>query len=427
MRILLVVHGYPPEKVGGTETYTRNLARGIAADNDVAVFTRIDSEGPEYELVKQSLDGVPVWAVRNTYSEHDDYELHYRNPHIESAFSEALNEFKPDVVHFTYMLGGLSASYLEMTAGRGIKTVVTLTDFHFLCAWGQLMTPEGRECHGPEEGLACSKCFAGEDPYAGLRFWKRWWIAQLEPSRQVERLDVPGLARMKKRLFYLRETLQKADAVISPTRYLQDVYKRWGVESKWIPFAIDKELFDGFYRTESDTLRFGFIGRLLPLKGLHVLAQALKTMPKELPPWKLLIYADDSGDEEKKYLSEIMDAAPDGLEFKGTFEADAIKGVYEKMDVLVLPSLWAENSPLVLLYALHTGTPVVASDMGGVRGVVGENSIFIYPPHDSAALSHTLEGIIGDRSSLTRLEKVEVSGMKEHLSLLNEIYKGEYQ
>ena len=425
MKILLTVHGYPPEKVGGTETYTMNLARAIKKENELAVFTRTSSAGEEYALDMREDAGIKIWSVRNTYSRHDDYELHYRNPYIEPAFAKALDEFRPDIIHFTYLLGGLSASYLTMAVERGIRSVITLTDFHFLCAWGQLLTPEGSECPGPEEGLRCSMCFAGENPYAGLNWWEKWRTKRLPPEEQARKSNAPGLVRMRERIKYLRDVLNRADVVISPTRFLQDVYRQWGVASEWIPFSIDKSLFDGFQRKRSDTLRLGFIGRLLPLKGLHVLIEALSGLPKDVNNWRLFVYADDSGDEEKKYLSKAMANAPAAVEFCGTFPAEKIRGIYEDMDVLVMPSLWAENSPMALLFAMHTKTPVVAADIGGVREVAGPGSAFLYPARDVAALRDLLAGILRDPAAFKHLRPVEVQGMEEHVAILTKIYRRE--
>lgn len=425
MKIMLTVHGYPPEKLGGTETYTMNLAHALKIKHDVSVFTRNSSPGEEYTFEQREEDGVKIWSVRNTYAKHNDYELHYRNPHIEPVFSKALDIFKPDVVHYTYLLGGLSAGFLTIAADRGIRTVVTLTDFHFLCAWGQLLRPEGNDCPGPEEGLRCSMCFAGENPYAGLRWWEKWWTRHLPPEEQARKLKAPGLVRMRERIKYLRDVLNRANVVISPTRFLQDVYRKWGVNSEWMPFAIDKSLFEGFKRKPSDVLRLGFIGRLLPLKGLHVLVEALSKLPAGVVNWRLFVYADDSGEEEKKYLARVMSSAPKSIEFRGTFPVEKICSVYEDMDVLVMPSLWAENSPMALLFALHTRTPVIAADIGGVREVAGPKNAFLYPPRDVKALRDTLASILTNPGKLELIERVNVPGMEEHVGQLFNFYKGE--
>lgn len=417
-------HGYPPERVGGTETYTMNLARALSASHQVAVFTRSYSQGGDFEIIKSNDEGVEVTAVRNNYAISSDYEAHYDNPYIDKIFGDLLDVFRPDVVHFAYFLGGLSAGCLLESTKRKVRTICTLTDFHPICAWGQLLKPDGTECDGPQEGIMCASCFCGEDPYAGLLWWKKFLVKAKPLKEQVKYLTSGGVQRMKKRLDYIREALLKADVIISPTKYLQDVYEEVGIPSMLLPFAIDTRVFDGFQRKPSNVFRIAFIGRLLRLKGLHILVEALKEIGDDVSPWTLKIYADDSGEEEKKYLNDVMRGASERIHFCGTFEAEKIKEIYEDMDLLVIPSLWAENSPMVLLFALHTETPVVSGDIRGVRDVAGEEGAFYYPPKDIRKLREILYDILRNKSMLKRLKKIKVQGMDEHIVELKKIYTG---
>lgn len=424
MKILLVSHGYPPERVGGTETYTMNLARALSTSDKAVVFTRTYSPGADFELVKRMDEGVEITAVRNNYTVYNEYEAHYDNPYIDKIFGEFLDEFRPDVVHFTYFLGGLSAGCLLESTKRKIRTVCTLTDFHPICAWGQLLMPDGAECEGPDEGIRCASCFCGEDPYAGLSWWNRIQLKRKAAGDRVKLLSSAGVQRMKKRLDYIREALLKVDVLISPTIYLKEVYESNGITLVNLPFAVDTHVFDGFHRKRTDVFQMAFIGRLLPLKGLHILVEALERIGDDVPPWTLKIYADDTGEEEKKYLGEVMKNAPDKILFCGTFDAGRIKEIYEEMDLLVIPSLWAENSPMVLLFALHTGTPVLSADIRGVRDVAGDEGAFYYPPRNVKRLTKILRDILRDRSVLNRLKKVNVPGMDEHIVDLKKLYEG---
>lgn len=417
-------HGYPPERVGGTETYTMNLAHALSTSHKVGVFTRAYSQGVDFEITKSKDDGVEVTAVRNNYAVYSDYEAHYDNPYIDKIFGDLLDVFRPDVVHFTYFLGGLSAGCLLESTKRKIRTICTLTDFHPICAWGQLLKPDGTECDGPQEGIMCASCFCGEDPYAGLSWWRKFLVKAKPLKEQVKYLPSSGVQQMKKRLDYIRGALLKTDVIISPTKYLRDVYEKVGIVSMNLPFAIDTCLFNGFQRRASDVFRIAFIGRLLQLKGLHILIEALKGIGDDVPPWTLKIYADDKREEEKKYLDEVMRGASERIHFCGTFEAERIKEIYEDMDLLVIPSLWAENSPMVLLFALHTETPVVSASIRGVRDVAGEEGAFYYPPKDIKKLTKILRDILRDKSMLKRLKKIKVQGMDEHIVELKKIYTG---
>lgn len=418
---MLTVHGYPPEKFGGTETYTRWLARAMTRrGHRVCVFTRTERGGDEYETTKRLDDRVEVRTVKNTYSIHNEYELHYRNPHIEPAFIDALDEFQPDIAHFTYLLGGLSASFARLAKSRGIKTVATLTDFHHLCAWGQLYTPDGRRCEGPRAGIRCAECFAGEDPYAGAPRWKKVLPALLGPERGARLLPGAGIKRMNARLRYLRETLNSADKIIFPTKALMGPYRNWGVGGIHLPFGLDTSPFDGFERKPSDKTRFVFIGQLSPHKGLHMLTAALRDIT-DLENWSLDVYAARRTEDEKRYLDESLSGIVERVAFRGTFDPSDIGKVYENADVLVVPSLWAENSPLVILYAIHTRTSLVSSDIEGVREVAGDWG-FYYPPEDRVALRDLLRRIVSNRGPLDGPGAPVVPGIDEHAEIIERIY-----
>ncbi|UCD85312.1 MAG: glycosyltransferase, partial [Deltaproteobacteria bacterium] len=144
MRILLVVHSPPPADcfspsggAGGTEIYTSTLARELGRSEEVLVFTRIADPGlPEYDISRKNYQGVEYRAVNNTYRQGNDFELHYHNPSLDKPFEECLKEFRPEIVHFTYVLGGLSASFVRLARESGAGVVITLTDYNLICPWG---------------------------------------------------------------------------------------------------------------------------------------------------------------------------------------------------------------------------------------------------------------------------------------------------
>ena len=421
MRILLAVHGYPPEKFGGTETYTRWLAHALVRrGHTVGVFTRTASPGEEFELSSRKDGEVTVWTVRNTYSKYNDYEMHYANPHIERVFADVISEFNPDIVHFTYLLGGLSAGCLPGAESAGIKTAVTLTDFHHLCAWGQLLTPDGIPCPGPDSGIRCAQCFAGEDPYAGIPKWKRFFLRLLPPERRIVKLKSPGVRRMSARLKYLRNALNLADVVIFPTEALSEPYRRWGVQGRKMPFGINHDLFKGFNRRPSDKVRLAFIGQFRIHKGLLVLTEALRKMT-DLDNWVLDVYASADAEEEKLYFAKASRGLESRLRFRGNFAPDDICRIYEETDVLVTPSLWTENSPLVILFAIHTQTTLVSADVPGIKEVSGDWAYY-YPPNDTAALERLLRRVVTDPAMRNRPGAPRAPDMDENAALVEKIY-----
>jgi len=108
------------------------------------------------------------------------------------------------------------------------------------------------------------------------------------------------------------------------------------------------------------------------------------------------------------YGDELQAAARgvEGIHFRGAFPHGEIARVLGEMDVLVIPSVWYENSPLVLLTALAARLPVIVSDMGGLTELVRdrENGL-VTPAGDPAALAAALARCLGEPELLPRLSR----------------------
>ena len=115
-------------------------------------------------------------------------------------------------------------------------------------------------------------------------------------------------------------------------------------------------------------LRIGFIGTLGPHKGCDLLIKAFKKM-SDLDA-TLTIYGNL--ERFKSFVSELRRLAggDERITFAGTFSPEEIGRVISGMEVLVVPSRWYENTPLVVYSAFAAGTPVVATALGGLSEVV---------------------------------------------------------
>jgi glycosyltransferase involved in cell wall biosynthesis len=97
--------------------------------------------------------------------------------------------------------------------------------------------------------------------------------------------------------------------------------------------------------------------------------------------------------------------------------------VLAKLDVLVVPSLWYENTPFSVLEALHTGVPVVASDLGGLAEIVVEGqSGFLFPAGDARTLAALLESIAADPERLSALSSPQPPSIDDNLTRLQTLY-----
>jgi glycosyltransferase involved in cell wall biosynthesis len=185
--------------------------------------------------------------------------------------------------------------------------------------------------------------------------------------------------------------------------------RSFGLEAKRIrhlPFAIDTTLIKRVsIKGSGGELRVGFIGTLSYHKGAHVLVEAVRLLSPDLP-LKVRIYGAQH--QFPEYAKTVRDLAGSDrrIEFCGTFSNSKIGEVLFELDVLVVPSLWYENSPLVVHSAQAAKVPVVATNVGGMNELItnGENG-FLFDREDARGLSSIIQLLCNDASLLERLSR----------------------
>jgi glycosyltransferase involved in cell wall biosynthesis len=221
-----------------------------------------------------------------------------------------------------------------------------------------------------------------------------------------------ALIARKARLF---EVLARADAVVAPSRFLLQMFAAAGFPADkmtHIAYGVDPGRLasaaaaaDARNKATSARLRIGYVGSISPHKGLQVLINAVRRLPAG--DWQLDVHG--SLDTHPEYTARIQRLARGAqrIVFHGAFVPSELGFVLSQLDVVVVPSLWYENTPFSVLEALAAGIPVVASDLGGITEVVAEGSNgFLFPPGDRRALTARLAAILADRGVLARLHPV---------------------
>ena len=159
MKILQVIHGYPPHYTAGSEVYTYNLANELTKHAEVFVFTRI--ENPFEEPYAVSDDVIKGVYIRRVNKPGRDYTIEdkYLDSTIDERFRECLQEVQPDVVHVGH-LSHLSTNIVNIAKKEfGLPVVFTVHDFWMFCFRGQAIKPDQQLCPAPsDEGcLACAR------------------------------------------------------------------------------------------------------------------------------------------------------------------------------------------------------------------------------------------------------------------------------
>ncbi len=415
MRILEVVHQFPPSKVGGTEIYTQSLSTELAKrGHEVVAFHREEKavkQPYEEEYISQGLKIRRVCSNLNGVSPLEAFFSSFRNRFIEKSFTQLLDEMQPDIVHFQH-LKDLSLRLVTLAHRRGLPTLLTLHDYWLFCGNAQLITPRQKVCSGPFFWLNCAYCAA----------------ARVEAPFLVA--AAPAIAALfAYRAYRVGRAIRDVDLFVAPTAFVKEVFIKRGLPEgkvRQIDHGIDLQGRESAKRLD-DKLRFAYIGGLAWQKGVHVLIEAFN----RLDPQRAILSV--YGDEEvfPSYAEDLHRMASNpAIRFLGQVAREELGQVLAETDVLVVPSLWYETSSLVIQEAFAAQVPVIASRLGALAEKVRHQvDGLLFAPGEPGALRQAMERLMETPSLLSDLRShiQPVKKMTEHaeevLGLYQELMK----
>jgi glycosyltransferase involved in cell wall biosynthesis len=359
MRVLFFVHGHPEFIRGGAEQASLELFEAMR-----------EHEGVEPILVARTSDrafqrpGTPFGVVDGT----DDQILLFTqwapdDHFLQTASAKALytrdlanllRDLKPDLVHFQHTIHiGLEAVRLVRTMFEELPIVYTLHEYLPIChASGQMVRTNGYELCTHASPQRCHECFP----------------------------DItPGKFLIRER--FIKAQLDLVDRFIAPSRFLLERYVEWGIPREKlieldygrhpIEAVPPRKLAPGKKRS-----RFGYFGQLNPFKGVKELLEAMILLDEE-GRRDITLHLSGANLEVqpkpiRKRLRKLIDTSPDSVRFLGRYDPRSLAQRMAQVDWVVVPSIWWENSPLVIQEAFMHGRPVLASDIGGMAERVGD-------------------------------------------------------
>jgi glycosyltransferase involved in cell wall biosynthesis len=412
LRVLLVIHGLPPLNKGGSEIHVAHLAGLLAARHEVAVFC-VGGSGDQWQITHELRGGYDVYAAQRRGVGAADMRAAYDEPAIEELFMRVLEEMQPDVVHFhaTWRLSNSLPAVARRCLGTRGRIVFTLHDFWLMCPRGQRLRPVDSSLCTEIDFDRCAACL---EPWINpsrvispRRAWFHLMKGEHSPAtlfnRALDRALAPDPttdALNEVRRYHARtsEIFQVVDWFLAPSRFLLQEFIAYGAPVNRIArgdTGIDTTALSST-KTPSDALRFGFVGSLIPSKGVHVLIDAFHALAPAPAQARLNIFGGPPHGDPGVYAAELRARARHAaIAFRGPFDPEQVRWVFREIDVLVVPSLWYENAPLTIQEAFATGTPVIAANHGGMAEHVqhGRDGL-LFPPGDARALKETLARLI---------------------------------
>jgi glycosyltransferase involved in cell wall biosynthesis len=410
MRILHLVHQYMPEKVGGTELYTQTIAQfQVAQGDEAAIFTPAVANGrfPQPELES----GVRVYRVPvGARSATQVFGSSFGQKALARGLTAVLRQEQPDLVHIQHLMG-LPASLVSQLNQAGIPYLVTLHDYWYICANGQLITNDRNEiCEGPKWWINCGRCALARAGQPRLM--------PLAPA-------VAPVMAARHRL--LQNVLRGARAIIAPTQFVDETYRQMGLAAEKVtivPHGIEYPAIMPPRQREADgRLRILFVGSLAWQKGVHVLITAVNQLPPDAV--ELHIYGDlDTFPDYTAHLRQISQHP--GIQFHGRIARADLWAELVNADVGVLPTLWYEVSPLTIQEMFAAGLPIAASRIGAMPEKIADGVAgLLFPPGDAAALRDVLARLLADGGLRARLRAGigPVRTVAEHMGEVTAIYQ----
>jgi glycosyltransferase involved in cell wall biosynthesis len=304
----------------------------------------------------------------------DWFKFSNPDPAFPAEFRALLQQLQPRVVHFHHYLGfGLEAFLHVRETLPDCRIVLTLHEYLALCHhYGQMVTrPEQRLCH-EASSARCNRCYGDIAP-------SDFFLRKL----------------------YIDRFFELVDHFIAPSEFLADRYSTWGVPRSRIS-VVENAIAEPVRavaaavreRERDDPLRVGFFGQISSLKGINVLLDTAEIL-EERREYNIVfdIHGHYAG-QPPEFLATFLARLPKlgrNVRYHGGYDHGQVDQLMQRVDLVLMPSIWWENSPVVIQEALRNRRPIVCSGIGGMAEKVRDRiDGFHFPAGDSLALASLL-------------------------------------
>ncbi len=368
MRILFILHQFYPEFSSGTEHVTLNLARcAQRAGHYVQVLACVVDPAACYGRRSSGIDGaleityhgVPVMLLPRELlpvTADCSFEIEFN---LAESLANWIRLERFDIAHVLHQMRMGTA--LLAVQRCGLPYIVTLTDFFSACFRINLINLHNDLCLGPDEGMRCGKdCLV-------VPWTKDALIGRYKQARNL---------------------LAAAGIRVCPSNYVAERYRSIfpGLGFIVIPHGMDILALLGNKLTTisaatNDNITLGFIGSIIPQKGVDILLRAFIRVPD--PRLKLRVVGGFYG--SNAYRNEVIKLvkADSRIELVGQVSPQKVFEIIREINVLCLPSRVPEAFSMVLHEASALGVPAIVPDLGAPAEYVAKHGDgFVLPAND---------------------------------------------
>ncbi|WP_457093124.1 glycosyltransferase family 4 protein [Microvirga sp. P5_D2] len=425
--MIILSHGHPELSAGGAERAAYSLFQRLKQDpsvEEVVFVARADHQAIGHSASLGSFRGrqdeilVAPPPVEGFTLQSLGYDV------LKQIIDELVGSIKPDVVHIHHFLYW-GIEIFELFRQAGVRVVFTAHEYAAICSnFGQMVKTDGRLCYAASPA-ECGLCF---------------------PNTSAGKFFV--------RANILQSLFDHIDEFIAPSEFLKDRYVAWGVRAEKI--HVIENLLDGGVLTQALTyltehpdggaggvgdetdqrVVFGYFGQINPFKGIDILLQAALALPEEIrKSIEIRIHGENRHYRESEFgkrVDELFAGAKDVVRPMGSYRNEDVSHLMQECDWIIMPSIWWENSPVVIQEARIAGRPLICSNIGGMAEKTDRSTDLLFPARSPGALAELMRKIVRNRikpnqQRLHDLAQSRSSADDVHFSRHRALYAGLHQ
>ncbi len=376
---------------------------------------------PLFEMERRSLEtaGYKVYTLAFTSEKvTKDHEKEFtvnESPHYlisraskflgSSQLSEKIKQIilkiKPDLIH-NHLIAKYPSAVFEAIPSF-IPLIQTLHGTNFFCptSWGNIINTSEKCTLGISKRCVKKGC-----------------------------LSIPKYFLFKK--LFNNTDLNKVNVFHCPSKYIENIANNLGLNNTChIELGLRKE----FSKMETKNIviqnKLLFIGSLAPQKGLDYLLEAIKLLQKSIPSIKLYIAGKGAYLEHYKNMTTDL-KINENVVFLGFVPKEKVTSLFRSVDLTIVPSVWEEQFGMIGPESMACGTPVIASNVGGIPEWLHDNENgYLVNPRDSNDLYNKIYDLLNDVSKIKKMSKtgqrsvIKFNQERYNLEILNLIKKYE--
>ncbi len=357
-KVLIIAHNHPHFFPGGAEIFAYDLFKAIRAHTEYKPFFLAAADpnrrevhtGTPFQMLVDSEDEALFWGGSFDYFYQSQQILNFMYLDLKNF----LQELQPDVIHFHHTIRfGVEAIQIARQTLPNVKIVFTIHEFILICNRdGQMMRKDNNELCEYASPDSCHRCFPEYSPQ-----------------------------QFKMREIFLKAHLELIDGFISPSHFLAKRFIDWGIpEEKMKVLENGRQVYEPApYRQlqpGEERKVFGFFGQINPYKGVLLILEAVEYLIKNnFTDFKIELFGNIATGfpEFKEEFTQFLDKYKDIVTHHGKYKQSEIPELIQLVDWVIVPSVWWENSPLVIQEVFMHKRPIICSDIGGMAEKVENN------------------------------------------------------